>query len=338
MSILLDGTNDYLGRADTCGVTAYPFTFACWIKADTYSNQTPMSFGDTDAASFERIYIRDPADNDVLIYSLNAGTGEWQNTAQYTTGTWHHVCAVFAANNDRRIFIDGENKATTSDVLAISAALDNFCIGITHRDNGYIHPFDGRIAEAAIWDVALSDANVLSLGNGATPSGIDSGNLVSYWSLFDDGVDSTASNDLTAYNGASYDTGDHPTMGVLTISGTCVGAGSGSGVLYVSAWSIVGTCVGTGSGSGVLFTSVMPISGTCSGAGDGSGDFEIVLGGITNWPGYRAGVYDEDECWDEDNDAWVAINTLDINELGGAIYRRQIVMVGEQGDIYIGDV
>lgn len=52
----------------------------------------------------------------------------------------------------------------------------------------------------------------------------------------------------------------------------------------------------------------------------------------------RPGTYDADKCWDTSTEDWVAINTLDINELGGAQYRQQIIIIGEQGHIYIGDI
>jgi hypothetical protein len=41
----------------------------------------------------------------------------------------------------------------------------------------------GRIAHLAVWDKALTDAEVLTLSNGFSPLGIQRNNLIAYWPL-----------------------------------------------------------------------------------------------------------------------------------------------------------
>jgi hypothetical protein len=59
----------------------------------------------------------------------------------------------------------------------------------------------GSIAEAAIWNVALTDAKVAILAAGFSPLFVDPQSLVAYWPLVRDTDDDVVGGyDMTAYN------------------------------------------------------------------------------------------------------------------------------------------
>ena len=56
------------------------------------------------------------------------------------------------------------------------------------------------------------------------------------------------------------------------------------------------------------------------------------------YPEYRPPAYDEDLIWDEDSQTWKAINAVEPSTLGGGRYGQQLVVLSNQGKIYVGDL
>lgn len=54
---------------------------------------------------------------------------------------------------------------------------------------------------------------------------------------------------------------------------------------------------------------------------------------MATWPEDRADIYDADKYWDEVNATWASSYAS-----GGGRYVQQLVVVGEDGDIYFGDL
>ena len=51
------------------------------------------------------------------------------------------------------------------------------------------------------------------------------------------------------------------------------------------------------------------------------------------WPDDRPETYDSDLYWDEPTGAWVSAYAS-----GGERYKQQLIVIGEGGDIYFGDL
>lgn len=212
MSYLFNGSSQYLKRTDTCGIADYPFTMSCWIKPSSFVNQTPVAFGSTTAANYQRAYLRDPADDDVLIYSRDDATSAWINTStQYLTGSWQHVCCVFTSDTSRTVYLDGGNNQTSTTSIDYEAALDLTTIGALIHTNTLYDYFGGYIAEVSLHNIALSSGDITTLAGGTSADQVQNGNLVGYWKLIDDLVDSANSYDMTAFGSPTSDA-DHPTI------------------------------------------------------------------------------------------------------------------------------
>ena len=181
-----DGVNQSLYSGTTPIAGAPPFTMACWFRSDD-DTKTAVLMSSADSAAtnrFHALLMDGTVGGDPLaawtVY--NAGSGWAQSSSGITTGTWHHACGVWTATNNRAVFLDGANKGTNAtDVTATS--LDWMSIGDLWRgfapQNSYY--FTGDIAENAVWNVALTDAEVAVLAAGYSPLFVRPQNLVAYW-------------------------------------------------------------------------------------------------------------------------------------------------------------
>ena len=136
-----------------------------------------LGFGGVVAGDPIRFFVSDP----VASQGINTTTG-------YTVGKWHHACGVSAAVNDRRVYIDGGSKGTGAANLATAWTMDLLAVGARYVSTAYSMYFDGAIADAAIWNVALTDAEVFRLSRGVSPLLIRRKSLVFYAPLLSGGA------------------------------------------------------------------------------------------------------------------------------------------------------
>ena len=177
-------------------VTDYPVSMACWANADTLAtSQTAMDLGSTLSGNGQRVFMNASGVN--AESSQAGGTRIATTTAAPTTGTWHHIAGVFASATDRRAFLDGGNKGTSTDSRTWSADIDRTLVASRLRSNTFSQTFDGRLAEVAIWDVALSDDDVASLAKGFRPTLIRPDRIVMYSSLISTVFDYVGGNTMT---------------------------------------------------------------------------------------------------------------------------------------------
>jgi hypothetical protein len=199
-------SSQYLERTSAV-VTAAPLTMSCWFNTATAASQMLMTLSSNNGSGFNEF---DMSLSSAL--AVNAGTVDGVSTSQAnsttngTSGAWNHACAVYAAANSRAAYVNGGSKGTETTSRTPSSLIRT---GIGRRvglNNTYMN---GLIAEAAIWDVALTDAEVAVLAARACPLLVRPGNLVSYWPLigrFSPEIDLVGGLDLTV-TGATA--GDH---------------------------------------------------------------------------------------------------------------------------------
>lgn len=265
MSVSLNGTNQYLNAA--ASVTAYPFSVSAWMKtSDLTQNGVLVDIGATTfAASKSHNYteFRGAVGGDPVRASTyyTAATSAASSTG-VSSGTWHHVLAVYNSDTDRRVYIDGGSKGTDSGNQNGDANITVMVVGV--GGNGAFNHFAGNIAEVGIWSSALSDANAVTLAGGALPTDVDSSNLEEYWSLLSDANSDggNSATDLTGQGTPSFDSGDHPDVDSVTyveIAGTVAAVSSLSGALDIStAVELAGTIAATTAASGTLTISNFP--------------------------------------------------------------------------------
>ena len=183
--------NEYLKNANA-PVTAYPLTMACWFNS--YSATADQYFicvvdYDTDPiGDFQALVARGGGTGDPVwasSYRTGQSAASAVTSSGYSINTWHHACGVFAAADDRAVFIDGGSKGTnaTSVVMEHISACS---IGTVWRNDNPSVWMYGAIAEAAMWNAALTDEEVAILAKGYSPLLVRPQNLVAYWPLIRD--------------------------------------------------------------------------------------------------------------------------------------------------------
>ncbi len=158
----LNGSNQYATR-DGKVVTSFPFTFSAWVKGsgiivsteDKDANTPYYNVGVTGTTA--SLIARDSIGNEDGIYSGGVKVGEW-----------NHVVAVFQSADNRRLYVNGVEKATGSVTKTFNTAVDRLSIGRTGRSahGGY---FNGQIDDVRIYSIALVQEEVTSLYSGEQP-------------------------------------------------------------------------------------------------------------------------------------------------------------------------
>lgn len=232
-----------------------PMTAACWfkVKNDGQGNSL-ICFGNTSNQELFRLAAAMDVATDPIRFRATPTSGGNYETGggTITTNTWHHAAmrAASEAQADRAVFLNGTKYTATTggDKDFINATM--LVVGAQLSSGTYGIDLDGKIAHVAIWDAAISDADITALAAGDSPMSLAT-QPVAYWPLTDDLVDLVSSLTLTNSGGATLDGADNPTVddppgaaiegtlstsiGTITLSATGVGPGSASeGVLSTS--------------------------------------------------------------------------------------------------------
>jgi hypothetical protein len=174
-----------LTRADTCGISGYPVTFACWFNpANVTANHGLINFGNSTNNGWylglwaDGSAVGDPI-NAVIVY--NPAAIRSGNTSAFSASTWQHAAGVFTSTA-LQSWLNGVSGSASSNLLAWPPT-DRTGVGALERATPDIF-LNGSCAEAAIWNVALTDDEIKALAAGLSPPHVRPGALVAYWPLF----------------------------------------------------------------------------------------------------------------------------------------------------------
>ena len=181
-----DGSADYLTRTGTPIITAYPFTVSAWINIDSFTNSPAVfQFGNS-AADDSRMGLYFHTTGQLYASARNGSNIRmWGTTASCSTGTWYNVIGVFLDSTTNVSYIDGVGTGSyVSSATATWPTLGRTAIGAVHRSTASQF-CDGRIAEVAVWNAALSNSagEIPQLVSGMSPLMVRPQSLVAYWPL-----------------------------------------------------------------------------------------------------------------------------------------------------------
>lgn len=195
-------------ESQTAPVTTYPFTVACWFKATSAaSNQAVICLSSTtDQRRFQLVPLGATAGDPVSIGIItNGGTtgATITSSVPFVVGEWVSAIAVCESSTYQALYVNGGGSGTNTTSMPLSG-LDRFQIGIRMSGSGnYSLPWDGDIADVAVFNVALTVEEVTALSGGGVfanrvnPRKIRAGNtngLKSYIPLW--GLDPVNEHDL----------------------------------------------------------------------------------------------------------------------------------------------
>ena len=163
-------------------VTAAPLTMACWYRPVATNAAYLLMMQGLFDASTDYFYLYHNLTNTVVAQTHATDTVFAATSAGTSAGVWTHACAVFAAADSRAAYINGGSKGTNTDSRT-PAGINRTLLGARYLTGSKSLFLDGDLAEAAIWNVALDDAEVATLAAGVSPLGVRPSGLVAYWPL-----------------------------------------------------------------------------------------------------------------------------------------------------------
>ena len=170
-----DGVGDQVIRTSAV-VTAKPLTMCCWFNFDAMMANTQHILGLSDSANAARGFNLRISPDGELRAQEDAALAV---SAPVSIGIWHHGVAVYIGQIDRRVYLDGVETIGTTDKTGTTP--NETTLGGITLDSS--RDYDGRIAEAAIWDVVLNQNEINALAAGQSPKRVRPVNLKLYWPM-----------------------------------------------------------------------------------------------------------------------------------------------------------
>jgi len=169
-----DVANYLATAADNVPATVPPFSMGGWFRpvGTVGGADTLMALsGDPFNFRYHRIYRTQAA---AAVFNAHSNSNGSQATASGTvsvnTDEWSHVVAVFAADDDRRIYTNGGDEQTDATSRPVGA-INRFSIGALLRSS-VSDPYDGACAWPFFYDIALPAWAIAALAAGADPRSI----------------------------------------------------------------------------------------------------------------------------------------------------------------------
>jgi hypothetical protein len=213
-------------------------TAAQWAET---SDSRCVQLNEDTADSSDQLELRTAAADEVRGGTRDSAGALSESDLSFTDGTydaeWVVWVAIYTSNVSREVFIEdstGGGVSTTSrDILAV----DDIAIG--NSTDGNFLDCEATLAEIAVFDTALSDAQIDALqtatgasAGGPPPCSVAPNNCVAYWPLDQDygagagavtneatGSAADATGDLTVQSSAPYNASLHP---IISAAGKAV--------------------------------------------------------------------------------------------------------------------
>ncbi len=148
-------------------VSAYGVTLALWLKPNALNTARGV-FGLSDGTNSNRLQLNTGSGGSAgQMRAIATPGGIAVSTLAWTDAVWTHFCAVFASTTSRACFTNGANKGTNATSGAFPTGLNSVQAGVDSTNAGGFSA--GDFAELAVWNIALTDAEVALLGSTTTP-------------------------------------------------------------------------------------------------------------------------------------------------------------------------
>ena len=185
------GAREFVAASSTEGLTSLslsetPATVACrvWVLSSSFSaTQSPLivssSISDT---PYFALQITGAGGGKLRAYH-RGGTpvsqGYAESTNKVPTNQWVQLAGVFNTLTSRIAYVN-EVASYTDTLNVVNFGTNNQVAVGSLRRIGYLQGFSGSIADAAIWNVALTADEIASLAAGASPLTVRPQSLVFY--------------------------------------------------------------------------------------------------------------------------------------------------------------
>jgi hypothetical protein len=156
----------------------------CWFRPDNVTaDMVIMGLETANPDSngfFVMHFLGTVAGDPMTAHTWNGVTDDSASQVGVAVNQWNHSVCVFASTSSRHVVLNGSKATSSANVTAPAASIDNCRLGSYRGDALFA---DGRIADAAMWNVALSDDEIAALQKGYSPLLVRPSALVAYWPL-----------------------------------------------------------------------------------------------------------------------------------------------------------
>lgn len=155
-----DGAADYLSRPDEAALDVTTMTIYAWVYFDALAaDQTIYAKWGAAGQRSYRLYVGSTGVVNAQ-YSSNGTliTTNGTLSGTVTANAWYHIVnQLDIATGDRKIYVNGVVKSSTTGVIAVFNATSAFTIGATAVPDTFL---DGRVAQAALCAAAHDDLTI----------------------------------------------------------------------------------------------------------------------------------------------------------------------------------
>lgn len=195
----------YLGSGT---VFSYPVSMSAWFKTNDLSANRCIVANNSDISGVGTYMILrgNDAGDPLSASDFDGSTAARANSGgSVTTGVWTHGGAVFQGTSSRSVYLNGTRTDNSTAVSGFSTP-ERTRIGTFLPSNS---PWSGEIAEVAIWNVTLTDDEMLILAAGFSPLVVRPSALQLYVPLWSGAFDYITARAFTD-SGGTTDANDHP--------------------------------------------------------------------------------------------------------------------------------
>ena len=188
-----DGGDDYVNGSIT-PITDTVCTLSAWINPDSGGENNEGRIVSISTPGYGTLFLWPNSRIKAAFANSYPNENNSVSSTTYSIGSWQHVLVTYDNASAPKIYLNGVEVSYSSRSFAGAVTADpaNFIIGTNDTDGTYT--FDGKIAEVAVWDVALTPTEIAQLANAQIkdmPLQIQPSNLKGYWPM-DDGPEGTS--------------------------------------------------------------------------------------------------------------------------------------------------
>ena len=195
MARSFNGTTDKIDCGTGVTAPTPAVSISAWVYMTSLTPAYSSVYGRVNSADFHSVHqILVKSTGHIGYFVAVVGVASFlvdPGTNAISTGSWHHVALTCNPSLGGPLtgFLDGLSDGTQSraaDTIGTSFGTNHTCIGFDDSAAG--RNLGGRIADAAMWNVVLTAAEIKALAVGARPNMIRPANLLHWLPL--DGLQS----------------------------------------------------------------------------------------------------------------------------------------------------
>ena len=171
------------GKYSGALVTGTPLSMVAWVRLAAVGSviRTILSIRNSASGVENNCWTLGMGVGEQIEAKTGTSTTQGSTTAgALTPGTWAHAGAVFSTYENRVAYLDGV-AATANLSIRSPSSVNVTNIGYEETSAGGALFWDGDLAELAVYDAALTTAEMLILSKGISPLFVRPSNLVGYW-------------------------------------------------------------------------------------------------------------------------------------------------------------